>query len=250
MSFAVSLLYALPPISKVVRTVLETEDGRTTQRGLQPELSEVAAKVRGLLVAEGVEVVAKPAADAIVDPELRRLRIEIETLRGSGDICLYGVKARLSRQVDPEDGPGPALSDGMVVGQRTGEGFQVNLLGTLNDVIRAIVDPPRPLSGVPNTGKPKSDAVEFDFSQIKIKHQPPAPPYPAWAKRKRVQGTVVIEIVVGEDGCPLLGLVHSGPPELLLAALGYALEWKFEPAVLNGQAVKSMFRLTMPFKLR
>lgn len=64
------------------------------------------------------------------------------------------------------------------------------------------------------------------------------------------EGMVVVDITVDAEGRPLRGQVRTGPPELMLTALAYALDWTFEPARLNGVASKCRFQLTMPFKLR
>lgn len=95
-----------------------------------------------------------------------------------------------------------------------------------------------------------SRVVEFDFSQIKIKLQPPPPPYPAMAKIAKIQGTVVVEIVVGPDGVPVSARALDGPPQLRPTAETYAMQWRFEPAMMNGQPVNAKFKLTMPFRLR
>jgi protein TonB len=95
-----------------------------------------------------------------------------------------------------------------------------------------------------------SRVVEFDFAQIKIKIQPPAPPYPAMAKIAKIQGTVIVEIVVGPDGVPVSARAVDGPPQLRPTAENYAMQWRFEPALMNGQPVNARFKLTMPFRLR
>jgi len=92
--------------------------------------------------------------------------------------------------------------------------------------------------------------VEFDFSQIKIRYQPPPPPYPPLAKIAKIQGTVIVEITIGIDGIPIKAVAIEGPPHLRPTAESYAMQWKFEPALLNGISQTAKFRLTMPFTLR
>jgi len=92
--------------------------------------------------------------------------------------------------------------------------------------------------------------VQFDFSQIRVKRQPPAPPYPSLAKTNRVQGTAIVVIDIDPEGHPIFAEALEGPPELLLTALDYALQWEFEPARLNGKALYARFKLNMPFRLR
>ena len=100
------------------------------------------------------------------------------------------------------------------------------------------------------SGSTAGKVVDFDFSQIKVKLQPPPPPYPPLAKIAKIQGTVVVEIVVGLDGVPTKATALEGPPQLRPTAENYAMQWRFEPALLNGQPQMARFRLTMPFKLR
>jgi protein TonB len=105
-------------------------------------------------------------------------------------------------------------------------------------------------TGMAVAGSSSTRVVDFDFSQIKIKYQPPAPPYPPLAKIAKIQGTVVVEITVGLDGVPIKAVALEGPPQLRPTAESYAMQWKFEPAMLNGQPQTARFKLTMPFKLR
>jgi TonB family protein len=92
--------------------------------------------------------------------------------------------------------------------------------------------------------------MDFEFSQIKIKLQPPVPPYPGVAKGMRVQGTVVLLLTIDPTGLPAYVEALEGPSELLLTAVQYALDWEFEPARLNGVAQYARFKLIMPFQLR
>ena len=107
-----------------------------------------------------------------------------------------------------------------------------------------------PATGMSVAGAGTTHIVDFDFSQMRIKFQPPAPPYPALAKIARIQGTVVVEITVGPDGIPIAAHSVEGPAQLRKTAEDYAMGWKFEPAMLNGVAQTARFKLTMPFKLK
>jgi len=96
-----------------------------------------------------------------------------------------------------------------------------------------------------------SDKVEnFDFSHIKITHRPSAPAYPAEAKAQGIQGTVVVQLTVDEQGVPVTVEALEGPPQLHPTAIAYAQSWRFEPVQVDGKAVKARFKLTMPFRLR
>lgn len=92
--------------------------------------------------------------------------------------------------------------------------------------------------------------ADLDFRQIKVRFQPPAPPYPPLAKIAKIQGIVVVLIVIDSSGTPIRVQAIDGPPQLRPAAEGYAMQWRFEPAILNGTPQKARFKLTMPFQLR
>ena len=105
-------------------------------------------------------------------------------------------------------------------------------------------------TGMAVAGSSTTRVVDFDFSQIRIKHQPPQPPYPPLAKIAKIQGTVVVEIIIGVDGVPVKAVALEGPPQLRPMAEGYAMNWRFEPAMLNGVPQTAKFKLTLNFKLR
>lgn len=65
--------------------------------------------------------------------------------------------------------------------------------------------------------------VVVDLSQLKIVHQPPAPPYPPLAKLAVIQGTVVVELLLGPDGIPQQARALEGPPQLRRTAEDYAM---------------------------
>lgn len=91
--------------------------------------------------------------------------------------------------------------------------------------------------------------IDVDFSQVLPRHRPAPPPYPPMAKIARIQGTVVVEVVVGRDGVPIQAYALEGPIQLRDTAINYVLNWRFQPCEINGCTSLSRFRLTMPFTL-
>jgi TonB family protein len=65
------------------------------------------------------------------------------------------------------------------------------------------------------------------------------PKYPKEAKKAGIGGTVVLHVVVAEDGN--IEEVHyvSGPGELSQAAIDAVQEWCYQPIVLNGKPVQA-----------
>jgi periplasmic protein TonB len=77
-----------------------------------------------------------------------------------------------------------------------------------------------------------------------------APVYPAFAQQARVEGAVVIEAVIGEDGHVREARVTEGKPLLNDAALTAVRQWTFTPTRLNGQPVAVIMTVTVVFSLR
>jgi TonB family protein len=65
-----------------------------------------------------------------------------------------------------------------------------------------------------------------------------APMYPAMAKARHVQGTVVLHAVIAKDGhIQDLRVVSSPDPDLSIAALDAVRQWRYKPYVLLGEPV-------------
>jgi TonB family protein len=78
----------------------------------------------------------------------------------------------------------------------------------------------------------------------------PAPAYPARARAERVQGVVVLDVLVNETGAVTEVVVVSGHPLLLEVAQAAARAWTYEPARLNGERIAMRTRISVQFALR
>ncbi|MGV8944562.1 TonB family protein [Thermomonas sp.] len=81
----------------------------------------------------------------------------------------------------------------------------------------------------------------------------PPPKYPRGALSRRIEGTVLLQVLVGIDGRPLDVSVSqsSGNRELDEAARSQILKrWSFRPAMKNGQAVQALGMVPVAFTLR
>ncbi|KGQ20715.1 Ferric siderophore transport system, periplasmic binding protein TonB [Lysobacter dokdonensis DS-58] len=97
----------------------------------------------------------------------------------------------------------------------------------------------------PPVGPMRSDSLEYASA--------PPPPYPREAMARRIEGTVVLEVLVDVDGTPLDVRVQtsSGNRALDDAARKHILKkWKFRPATQGGQAVQSIGLVPVKFVLR
>jgi protein TonB len=73
--------------------------------------------------------------------------------------------------------------------------------------------------------------------------------YPLLSQNSRVQGSVVLEAVVGTDGVIENLRVISGPAILSTAAQQAVRQWRFKPYLQNGQAVETKTRITVNFSI-
>jgi protein TonB len=73
--------------------------------------------------------------------------------------------------------------------------------------------------------------------------------YPPDAQAARVQGTVVIETMIGTDGRVVYAYVVQSIPMLDQAALAAVRRWRFEPTSVNGSPVPVVCEMTVNFRL-
>ena len=75
------------------------------------------------------------------------------------------------------------------------------------------------------------------------------PKYPKEARKKKIQGQVVLQVTVDENGKVNRAAGISGDLSLVNAAEEAILKWEFEPFTQNGQAVSVQQNLTFNFDL-
>ena len=75
------------------------------------------------------------------------------------------------------------------------------------------------------------------------------PVYPEAARRKDIEGGVLLDTVIGKDGRVLDVQLISGPPELAPAAMDAVKNWRFKPFTLNASAVEVETTIEVAFKL-
>jgi protein TonB len=77
--------------------------------------------------------------------------------------------------------------------------------------------------------------------------------FPTRALQRHMQGTVLLRVLVDETGKPVQVLVEHGSGHALLdhsAAEQVLAGWLFQPAMVNGQAVRAWARVPVTFNLR
>jgi protein TonB len=76
------------------------------------------------------------------------------------------------------------------------------------------------------------------------------PVYPQIAIQARVQGSVMLQVVVNELGIVESVEVVSGHPLLTKAAVEAVKQWRYKPTILNGEPVPIKATVTVNFNLR
>lgn len=101
---------------------------------------------------------------------------------------------------------------------------------------------------VRGTGTGGGGPVNFEATGLRILKQVD-PRYPAPAKMARIQGEVVLRMLVDEQGVPVKADVVSGHGMLAGEATRAAMQWRFEAARVGSQPVRATFLLTLKFRL-
>ena len=73
--------------------------------------------------------------------------------------------------------------------------------------------------------------------------------YPEMAKMQRVEGEVVLRVIVDRSGKLRDVQAESGPLALRQGAINGIKEWRFKPYYVNGQPVEVESEVTMNFRL-
>jgi protein TonB len=77
-----------------------------------------------------------------------------------------------------------------------------------------------------------------------------APIYPSLARATKVEGVVVLDVLVDATGKVADVKVISGPASLRQAAIDAMRQWKYQPARLNGQPIAIHTNVNINFSLR
>jgi protein TonB len=76
------------------------------------------------------------------------------------------------------------------------------------------------------------------------------PVYPALAQSSRKEGIVILEAVIDARGAVESVRVLRSQPLLDAAAVAAVQQWRFTPALLNGQPVPVVMTVTVNFSLK
>ncbi|HEY1264357.1 MAG TPA: energy transducer TonB [Terriglobales bacterium] len=94
-----------------------------------------------------------------------------------------------------------------------------------------------------------AERVKISADTAQVVDRPVNPSYPMLAKQMKVQGSVVLQALIGVDGMIQDLRVLSGPSILSSAAREAVKQWHFKPYLQNGQAVETEAKITVNFTI-
>jgi TonB family protein len=101
---------------------------------------------------------------------------------------------------------------------------------------------------IPRSTAPATNAAELERVSSGIANQPDS--YPLLAQHARVEGSVVLQALIGADGVIRDLRVLSGPAILASAAQQAVRQWRFKPYLQNGQPVETKAHITVSFTIK
>lgn len=119
-------------------------------------------------------------------------------------------------------------------------------MGVINGVLPP-PPPPKPVVEVKKAPQKQMRVSEGVLAGMLVKRVMPV--YPPLAKAARIQGTVVLQGVVGRDGRIHELQVISGHPLLTQAALDAVRQWVYRPTLLSGEPVEVAAPIEVHFTL-
>ena len=104
---------------------------------------------------------------------------------------------------------------------------------------------------------PKAGTTNADVSQLRLPSDVAEhylvtrvePEYPEQARKDQVQGSVLLDALVGKDGAVQKVTPVSGNPELVQAATQAIQQWRFRPYLNNGQPQEFTTQVNVVFRL-
>lgn len=103
------------------------------------------------------------------------------------------------------------------------------------------------INEVPATNAAQRVKLSADTAQAL--QTPVDPSYPTLARQMKVQGSVVIQALIGADGDIQDLRILSGPSILASAAQEAVRQWRFKPYLQNGRPVETQAKITVNFTI-
>ncbi len=95
-----------------------------------------------------------------------------------------------------------------------------------------------------------AERVQMSLAKAQIPPQAPESAYPLLGRQMKVQGSVLLQALIGADGMIRDLRVINGPAILASAAREAARRWQFKPYLQNGQPVETQAKITVNFTIK
>src|ERR1700716_587883 len=145
------------------------------------------------------------------------------------------------QMIKEEEAPPPVTSMAGVVGGVPGAAG-----GQMGGVIGGIINS-TPVA-VPRVATPQRVRVSQGVTQGLLLRKI-QPSYPPLARQARIQGSVLLQAEISQDGSIQNLRLISGHPMLAPAAIEAVKQWKYKPYILNGEPVEVETQITVNFTL-
>ena len=94
-----------------------------------------------------------------------------------------------------------------------------------------------------------AEHVNMSASASEVVSSPVRPNYPLLARQMKVQGSVIMQALIGKDGVIQNLRVVSGPHILASAAQDAVRQWHFKPHFEGSEAVETQAKITVNFTI-
>ena len=94
-----------------------------------------------------------------------------------------------------------------------------------------------------------AEHVQMSADASEIVARPVRPNYPLLARQMKVQGSVILQALIGKDGVIQNLRVMSGPQILASAAEDAVRQWHFRPHLQGTEAVETQAKITVNFTI-
>ena len=94
-----------------------------------------------------------------------------------------------------------------------------------------------------------AERVQISANTAENVSQPVKPGYPLLARQMKVQGSVILQALIGRDGMIQDLRVLSGPPILATAAQEAVKQWHFKPHLQGAEPVETQAKITVNFTI-
>ncbi len=117
----------------------------------------------------------------------------------------------------------------------------------------AVSEPSRVAAEMASSAKPAvspaGDRVSMSTDTQHAVTRPVRPEYPLLARQMKVQGAVVLLVLIDKDGSIQNLQIESGPAILADAAREAVKQWRFKPYLQDGQPIETQARVTVDFTI-